>query len=191
MLREVCWSVGGGVGSVEEGVGKCVGVWGEMWEVEKHKSRCGRKYVGVPHASPTPPFTSPTPQHTFPTSQDPHISPYLPHIPTHLRSPTLSHTSPPHPNTLPYTFPHISLYLLHTLFHTSPTFLHISLHLPHTPTHSTSYTHPIHHPTFQKNHVKVLLHSFQTRKICRYNCTYAQWRTHGGVTTEKNENLSF
>ena len=140
------------------GVGKCVGVWG----VEKCRKRCGRKCVGVPHASltlphifhlpytpntlsnispntsctPLSPFTFPTPQHTFPTS--PNTSPH-----------------PPHPSTLPYTSPHISLYLPYiptplstpppTLPHIS---LHVSLHLSHTltnfpiPSILTPYTIP-------------------------------------------------
>ena len=129
MSGEVCWGVGGHQGSCGGGVGKCLGVWGEIrkdvWGVEK----CGRVYgvsgeggkrvygekkcVGVwgkdvgrcreMCQGVGPQHTSP---HLLPHLTFPYISPYLPHTPTHFPTPPSYISSQISPHT-PTHFPTI------------------------------------------------------------------------------------
>ena len=136
MSGEVCWGVGGHQGSCGKrcggGVGKCLGVWGEIRkDVEKSGRVYGvsgeggkkvygeKKCVGVwgkDVGRCRKMCQGVEPQHT-----SPHL---LPHLSLHLPLPsphpnTLSYTSllylfphlAPHPNTFSY-YPHISPHLL-------------------------------------------------------------------------------
>ena len=162
MLREAWKSVLGRCGKV-------------CWGVEKCRKRCGESVGGSMLGFPMPPphlLSPPIHPNIFPNpSPYPTISTYLPHTPTHFPthpiSPYLPRTPTRFPTPLPQLLllpPHLSLPPPHpnTLFYISP---HISLHLSQAsqhPPHSILTTYTI--PHFKKIMLKCFYIRFKPKK---------------------------